>query len=162
MGSVGLNQVCESESVRLRPAVAADARLLFEWVNRPDSVAGKLETVEPISWERHQAWFVKRLAADGCVIWIAEREDTPVGQVRAERRDDGRLHIDIYVTAPARRGGVGAAMLNGLTNACAARWPGTPLVARVRSGNAPSRRLFEKTGFRLIESAADHCVYVKA
>lgn len=161
MGSIGLSQIRESAAVRLRPAVAADAKLLFEWVNRPDSLAGKLETAEPISWKRHQAWFAKRLAADGCAIWIAERDGNPVGQARAERRD-GRLHVDIYVTVPARRGGAGSAMLNGLTNACAARWPGTPLVARVRSGNAPSRRLFEQSGFRLIESAADHCVYIKA
>lgn len=147
--------------IQLRPAAAGDARLLFDWVNQADSLAGKLATAAPISWPDHSAWFEKRLAAPDCGIWIAERDGDPVGQVRAERDSGGSLHVDIYVSSEARREGVGAAMLGALTAESAARWPGTSLIARIRNDNAPSRRFFEANGYCLSSASTDHAVLVR-
>lgn len=150
-----------SEELHIRPVERKDSKLLFEWVNSPDSLAGKLMTSGPIAWSSHAVWFEARLGSPDCTIWVAERGGAPAGQVRAERRPDGRLHVDIYVAPEARRSGIGAAMLERLADESARRWPDEPLVARVLSGNAASRRLFEGGGYTLVENGAEHAVFVR-
>lgn len=147
--------------IQLRPVVAGDERLLFDWVNQADSLAGKLATAAPISWPDHNVWFEKRLAAPNCEIWIAERVGGPVGQVRVERDPNGGLHVDIYVASEARRQGVGAEMLGALAAKSAVRWPGEPLIARIRNDNAPSRHFFEANGYCLADASTEHSVFVR-
>jgi len=147
--------------VSLRPAEADDARLLFDWLNQPESLAGKLDTVAPVAWDTHRAWFEARLSSCDCGIWIAEKNGQAIGQVRAERRDDGRLHVDIYVAAEARRRGAGAEILDQLAATCATRWPGEPLIARVLIGNTASLALFEGGGYRVQHEARDNVEMVK-
>jgi RimJ/RimL family protein N-acetyltransferase len=146
--------------VKLRPASDEDARLLFEWVNRAESLELKLETGAAIPWETHAAWFAARLADPGTGLWIAEHDGAPQGQVRAQLRERG-LEIDIYVTPEARRQGRGREMLAFAAEACAARWPGTPLVARIKTENLASQRLFAAAGYALAERQDDHLVYLK-
>lgn len=146
----------------LRSATAEDARLLFDWVNQPDCLAAKIETSGAIEWAEHLAWFENRLSSNECGIWIAIFADTPIGQVRAELGADSRLHVDIYIAALARKAGHGAAMLAALATESSVRWPGVPLVARVRHGNASSRKLFEKAGYLLTDTAEDYRTYVRA
>ena len=68
--------------VHLRSAEPGDARLLFEWLNHADSLAGSLLTKDPVPWETHKTWFEERLSAANCGIWIAELAAAPIGQVR--------------------------------------------------------------------------------
>lgn len=150
----------EDAPLVLRSASADDARQLYAWLNEPDSLAGKLETAGPVAWDAHVAWLSARLDVADCGIWIAERDGRALGQVRAERKADSRLHVDIYVASHSRGAGVGLAMLTALAGECASRWPGEALVARVRSDNGPSRRLFERAGYALRAQAPDYAEYV--
>jgi len=149
-------------AVHLRPATVDDARLLFDWVNQPDCIGAKIETSGPIEWAEHLAWFESRLSSNACGIWIAILADAPIGQVRAELGGDGQIHVDIYVATPAREAGHGAAILAALANESSVRWPGVSRVARVRNGNASSRKLFEKAGYRLTTANDDFRTYVGA
>jgi spore coat polysaccharide biosynthesis protein SpsF len=146
-------------AVSLRPARAADAKLLHEWVNRPESLAAKLKTTQAIPWERHLQWFESRLASPSCGIWIAESGGRPVGQVRAERDGESRFAVDIFVIPEARGTGVALAMLEALAAACAQRWPGAPLVARIKPDNWASRRLFAKAGYGGMTVNPDHLIF---
>jgi RimJ/RimL family protein N-acetyltransferase len=148
--------------LHLRPATGEDARLLFNWVNQPDCLAASLKTLRPIEWAEHLGWFEKRVSSSACGIWIATCDGAPVGQVRAELGADDQLHVAIYIGAPARGAGHGAAMLASLATESAARWPGVSLVARVRNGNASSRKLFEKAGYQLTDANVDYRTYVRA
>jgi RimJ/RimL family protein N-acetyltransferase len=150
----------EGLALRLRAVHEGDARLLFAWVNRPDSLAAKLETDAAIPWETHQSWLAARLADPGSALWIAEQDGRPVGQVRVERREIG-LEVDIFVTAEARGRGLARCMLARAARACADRWPGLPLVARVKTGNLASERLFLAAGYALARQRDDHRVYVR-
>ena len=149
-------------AIVLRRAGAADSELLFDWVNRPESLAAKLETREPITRETHERWFAARLDSPVTRIWIAERAGAPVGQVRAERDREGRVHVDVFVVPEARGAGLAFAMVDELVREVAATWPGATLVARVRVDNAASRRLFAKAGFEVTETHADHVVLERA
>jgi RimJ/RimL family protein N-acetyltransferase len=141
-------------AIALRPATAADARLLFDWVNTPDALAQKERTRGPIAWPEHAAWLDRLLADGGSALFIVEHADRPIGQVRLER--DGAAHrVDIYVVPSARRRG--AARL-ALTRALQHPGVGTA-VARVKTGNAASRRLFESTGFAEVGRDGDVVIY---
>jgi L-amino acid N-acyltransferase YncA len=138
----------------LRPATAADVDLLFDWVNRPDSLAAKLQTDAPVARDTHDDWFARRLADTDTAIWIAEQEGRPVGQVRLQLRTNA-LEVDIYVIPAARRAGTARKMLCAAAKASRQRWPDIPLRALVRHENAASLRLFQSAGFRKSGAVAD-------
>ena len=152
------DRVPELPMVRLRPAGPADAALLFDWVNRPEKRATALNTTEPVPRATHDAWFAAKLASPDAGIWIAVDESgVPLGQARLERRE-GALEVDIYVEQATRGRGSGLAMLDALRREAARRWPGVPLLARVKPDNWPSRRLFVKAGYGRIVMARNHMI----
>jgi len=144
----------------LRPAEAEDASLLFDWVNRPDSLAGKRQTAAPISWETHQGWLTRLLANNAARLWIIESGGRPVGQVRLAPGAAGRRMVDIFILSEARRSGLAhAALLHALAEA-GRLWPAQPVYAEVLAGNLPSHGLFRRLGFALKQAAAGHSLYV--
>lgn len=149
-----------STAVRLRAAGPEDSDLLFEWVNLPDSLEGKLKTTAPIQRSDHDAWFADRLARGRTAIWIAEVEGEPAGQVRLDLRD-GALEVDIYVIASRRRQGLGMVMLEQARTEAVKRWPGMPLKALVKPDNQGSQRLFANAGYTGPTDAAGHFVFLR-
>ena len=145
--------------IRLRPAEPADCRRLFDWVNRPESLAGKLATDEKIAWETHEAWFARRLADGFAKIWIVlDETGAAVGQLRLERKGEA-FEVDVFIV-PGRRGaGVARAALAEALREAAALWPQAPVVARVLPSNRASQALFAACGFRRGPDQADHLVY---
>lgn len=157
--------------IALRLAEAADCRLLFEWVNRPDSLAGKLMTGGPIAWASHKTWFEKRIGSGAATrIWIVEAAGEAVGQVRLEALDGDApgapaeaaipcFDVDIYLT-PAARGRGAARRALTLAGEAMARERGCAVLrALIRCDNAASIALFEGAGFARIEARADTYVY---
>ena len=147
--------------IALRPAREEDARLLHGWANDPDGLKNRLRTSEAIPWDTHLAWLRRLLAAPDAILYIAERDGRPLGQVRAERKGDG-VEISLHVDPSARRAGVGLAMLDAIAEHCAARWPDLPLIARIKPDNTPSRRLFARAGYGHVVVARDHLAYRRA
>jgi len=150
-----------SSAARLRPAREGDGRTLFAWVNNPDSLAAKLRTRTAIAWEDHRRWLAARLADPDTGLWIAEVGGEPAGQVRLQAGAGG-MEVDVYV-APSHRGrGLGLTLLGHAADEARRRWPGRPLLARVKPDNRASRRLFERAGYELSATAPDHLVYAYA
>lgn len=148
--------------IRLRPATADDAKLLYDWVNSPSGRAGKLRTDGAISWTDHCRWLEQRLQDRGTRIWIAHDGDAAVGQVRFQRMeadDRDTFDVDIFVTEEARGGGRGKAMLVDAANELARCTPGVRLRACVLNGNKASQELFQSLGYRLVAKEVDHLVY---
>ena len=132
----------------LRPVGDGDCRLLFEWLNRPDSLANKLRTAEPVAAGDHAAWFASRRRDPGCLMWIIEVEERPVGQVRLQPAN-GAHEVDIYVEPDVRRSGVALSALGQAANLYRQRFPDGRLAARVLTRNQASRRLFAAAGYVL-------------
>ncbi len=140
-------------TVRLREAGAADGALLFEWVNRPDSLANKERTEGPIPRADHECWFAKRLSDPATRMWIVEADSQPVGQVRLQY-DAGVAEVDIYIAAERRGQGHARAALRDAIRDFRRSEPDTPVVARVLADNAASRALFESLGFAVASAGA--------
>jgi RimJ/RimL family protein N-acetyltransferase len=140
-------------AVEVRLATAADAALLLSWANDADTRAASFHTT-PIAPEEHAAWLARSLALPTRRLFIGMVGEEPVGQVRLDAGDGGEAEVGISI-APERRGhGLGAGLLAaGIeagrrdTELAVERF-----VARVRTGNEASIRLFEGAGFVLRET----------
>ncbi len=144
--------------MKIRPAAIADRELLYNWVNRPDSLNSKLRTGGPIDSATHRAWFHARLSDPDTRISVVMDNNEPIGQVRLQRVGCG-CEVDIYIVACARGHGVGRRAFQAHVEATAAWRSGAPLIARVRSDNLASHRLFSALGFHIHEQFDDHVVY---
>ena len=134
-------------AITLCPATMADARLLFDWVNARDSLAGKEHTDGPISWEEHKRWLSERMKDDGTMIRIVEHDGAPAGQVRLQRRG-GLFDVDVYIVPMERRRGLAGAAIAAAVEELERIAPDASVRARVRIDNGQSRRLFERLGFK--------------
>jgi RimJ/RimL family protein N-acetyltransferase len=141
---------------RLRPAVADDARLLWEWANDPQVRASAFNS-EPIGWDGHLAWFTRKLRDEGCMILLALSEaDAPVGQIRFDRAADGSVEIDVSV-APEQRGqGLGSELIRVGVREYLDRTGATHVDAWIKASNFASRRAFESAGFSLLATDDAH------
>ncbi len=139
--------------LRLRPVRIEDARMMLDWVNSADSLAGKALTTAPIAWVDHCVWLERRLADADSQMRIVEWDGEPVGQVRLQY-DPALGHVvDIYVI-PTRRGrGVALEALREAVAELRRSRPDAVVVAVVKLDNAASARLFQAADFR---RTADH------
>ena len=103
----------------------------------------------PIAWGEHVAWFTAALAAGEPVIYIAERADEAVGQVRFNRRGHGLAEVDLSVADRVRAGGIGTIVLQLGCDMDRQGFDGA-MRARIRADNTASIRVFEKAGFTMI------------
>jgi UDP-2,4-diacetamido-2,4,6-trideoxy-beta-L-altropyranose hydrolase len=147
----------EPAEIILREATMEDARQLFDWTNSADSLAASLETSTPIPWEEHLAWLSERLEDPGSIIWIAQLEDIPVGNVRLVNKTQG-LEVAIYVALGQRKSGHALTMLKKARTEAPAQGLNGPLIARILSDNHASIRLFERAGYQHLETHDDHLV----
>jgi RimJ/RimL family protein N-acetyltransferase len=147
--------VSETEpAVQMRPATLQDAALLFEWVNSPSSLAGKIRTAGPVPWDSHIRWLTDRVEHGVARIWIAMVGEVIVGQLRLEPRDEN-VEIDIFVLPEHRRRGVARQMVSWGGRQSRLLWPECAMMARVRSDNIGSRRLFAAAGFEQVASGGE-------
>jgi len=151
--------------IKLRPVTEADADLLYEWVNRPDSLAGKLATKSKVSKTEHLKWLATRLNDTGTSMWISEVGSEPVGQVRLQRPDEGNQNlfdVDIYVRAEKRGLGYAGEMLREAADRVLRKAPDAKLRAKVRNKNHASMKLFESLNYRKTEEAETYVVLMCA
>ncbi|RSK43528.1 UDP-2,4-diacetamido-2,4,6-trideoxy-beta-L-altropyranose hydrolase [Hymenobacter perfusus] len=137
-----------SYALTARRATAADSKQYLLWANDP-AVRSNAIRQETIAWEQHQRWFSRRLDDAETYLYYFEQQGQPVGQVRLEFTGSEAL-IDYSVAATARGQGLGLAVLLRAILELRRERPGPwTLVAQVKAGNLPSRRVFERVGFAL-------------
>lgn len=136
------------EGVRVRTATSADARLLWRWANDPETRLASFHT-ELIDYPDHLVWLRDRLADLSCLLLIGWNGAGPLGQVRFDK-GDAEAEVSISV-ASEHRTTVGSLLLESALRQFRMRSPRLNLVAKVKSDNGPSRRLFERAGFRLTD-----------
>lgn len=120
--------------MRFREVTIADAQLLYDWRNDPDTRAMSRDTSE-IAYDDHVAWLERRLSRGDHGLFIAEQDGVPVGTIRLD-------HDEIsYTVAPShRRKGIGETML------IVARETFGQKVAEVKRDNVASIKLAERAG----------------
>jgi len=129
--------------VSLRPATAADAKLIFDWQSHP-ATRRFARNPEVPTWTEHKRWMSEKLAGRSGLMEIILHERQPAGVLRLDHREDASYEVSIFVDPAAHGRGVGAAALQ------AARWlmPNVTLRAEVIAGNDASHALFRAGGYR--------------
>jgi RimJ/RimL family protein N-acetyltransferase len=130
-----------------RTATLADCRLYWHWANDPE-VRSNAFNSEPITWEKHQEWFVARLNDSRCLLLIFESKYGPVGLVRLDG-DENRKTISYSVSRQYRGKGIGKKIMSeviGASPSFARRF-----LAEVKKENIASANIFKKLGFQSAE-----------
>jgi len=132
-------------TLRLRPAGMGDAARLLAWRNDPVTRAMSVDTAE-VDFDTHLAWLDRSLARTDRLLFVGEatRTDEAVGTLRFDQVEPGVWEVSITV-APELRGLGWSRKLLGEGVAHMADMKA--LIARVRTDNERSLRLFEDAGF---------------
>ena len=144
-------------NIFLRSVISQDAPMLLRWRNDPETRRNSINTGE-VTPEEHALWMNRVLVEDVYKAYVASADDIPVGVVRLEFDFKEKTCDLSFTVAPERRGrGYGSAMvahaLHGLGDVC--------VTAEVKMFNQASRRIFDKLGFRVIDSAGELLLYAK-
>lgn len=126
----------------LREATIEDMMLLFCWVNDP-VVRRSAFCADEIALAAHRKWFEHALADANTKIYILQRGELPVGQVRIEMQSS-EWNIDYSVSAAWRGNGYGRQLLMLLEAEISY---GACLLGEVKSENISSQKVFEGLGY---------------
>lgn len=141
----------------LRGALEKDADMLFAWRNDPETRRNSISQDE-IQFSDHVRWLGNQLRSSDSRLEIALLDGVPIGTVRFDW-DESREGADIsFTVAPEYRGrGYGFQIVaHALRNVRNAR-----ITGEVKISNAASRKIFEKLGFRIIDSQGEMLMYAK-
>ena len=128
--------------VRIRPAHALDADLLFEWRQADEN--NDWWKGDPVEWEKHLDWLIPRLTSPVVSLWVGEVDRVPVGQARCDSNGELAFSID----QDFRGRGYGTELVKKAT--AAARSEGWGRVkACVDLSNEASVRTLTSAGYRL-------------
>ncbi len=134
------------QAVYLRPMVAEDRKLVFNWQCEP-SVRQFARNPEPPSWEDHCNWFSQTLSNPQIISEIILVDNQPCGNVRLSPTNamSNAMEVSIYLLDRVRGDGVGLAALNLLSSLV----PRLKLIAYVSPDNTASKALFQRAGYLL-------------
>lgn len=143
---LGATRVAEVLEGHLRPLSTNDAKLLFDWRNRPHIRAMSLSQA-PLDWPAHCDW-VQRAAGQKDGLWLIYAEGgRDLGHVNA-RRNGRDWTWGFYIGEDAAPKGAGRRMLAAFLRLLLEREDFGTLSAVVRRGNAASEALHRGFGFR--------------
>lgn len=131
----------------LRPAVAEDCALVYQWANDPETRAVSFCRA-PIAWEEHCQWFAERLVDPNHVFLIAvDGEGQPLGQVRFAVVDQEAV-ISVGLAQNCRGAGVGPRLIRQASSQVKAAQGLTRILAHIRPENRNSLEAFIRAGFQ--------------
>ena len=132
--------------MKLRTAIITDTKLLFDWANE-SSVRNNAINTNQIDWDDHVVWFEKKLENKNSFIFIAEINDTPIGQIRFDL-ENNKFIIDYSVAKEERGKGYGFQIVKKGIDYIRMHVSYLPkFISLVRPENTASRKIFEKLGF---------------
>lgn len=145
--------------VDIRAATAEDAECFWYWANEPGVRTAAFDS-NPIPWSTHQEWYRRKLAEENALLFVAEIEGLPVGQVRFDFGEKScEWEIDVSVAPESRGLGIGTEMLIKAVAAFRTARACATATAWVKKDNTASRKTFEKVGFAEIAARADAIKY---
>ena len=130
--------------MRFRKENKNDCKLIFDWANQKEVRLNSIDN-RPIKWDHHKKWFQEKLNSKESQIFILE-EKKPIGQIRIDLCE-GFYYIDYFVELSHRGKGYGKKMIDLLKEKNK-----YPLKALVNESNIISSRVFNSSGFKIIES----------
>lgn len=138
-------------SIKLRPVREDQCYLLFKWAN-DETVRRNSFNSHEIDYEEHKKWFESKIKSPNTFIYIGYNDEgTPVGQIRVDV-EEGIGVIDYSIDKRYRGQGYGTQLLKEIV--LKFRNEGRrvqKLLGKVKMENVPSRRAFQKAGYKCIK-----------
>ncbi len=138
--------------LRLRPVIANDEWLLFNWVNDPSARSFSINR-DNVTLEEHRNWFASGLHDSKRFHWIAvDKLDCPFGQIRFDiMAEPNTVRVSISLDGSVRGKGLSKILLNlGISAIRDQLGDNTQVIAQIFSSNHASIACFLGVGFRLI------------
>jgi RimJ/RimL family protein N-acetyltransferase len=133
----------------LRLAGIKDCKLIWRWANDPE-VRKNAYNSDPIPWQDHKEWFECKVNSSSSVIYIAEIESKPVGQIRFEI-EQSVAAVDVSVSKRMRGEGYGTMIISQGTKKVLEDLKVERIDAFVKTDNVASRKAFERAGYTVEE-----------
>lgn len=148
-----------TSDITIRKAQKADSDVLLEWRNAL-SVRQHCFNSALVSHADHEQWFSQKLLDENCLLFIAvDRHDTPLGQIRFDRKKN-LAFIGISVSPSIAGLGIGTKIVRQACERLKSLWTDVTPVAEVKKSNWASERMFQKAGFSLSdETEKEHKTY---
>ena len=132
----------------IRLAKKTDIWLLYNWVNKIDSIKNKLLTNRKISKIDHKIWYEISLKNKNRYIWIIENKNMAIGQLRFDINEDDKLcFIDIYIDKEHRKNNFGQNAINQAIDFIILKYTLDYIIALVLKTNIKSLNFFYSLGF---------------
>lgn len=128
-----------------RQANWQDASLLFHWANDPETRKVSIHS-RRISWKEHQKWLSRVLKDKNVHLYIALRENIPVGTYRLDQQKDFAA-VNLSVAPNWRHQGIGKKLIGLIIRTGFSDLNLTDIYALVKTDNHASLALFQRAGF---------------
>jgi len=148
-GAARVVRVLRNQELRIRRAIEADCKPLWELANDP-TVRAVAFSAAPILWEDHIAWFKAKMQTPTCYLLIAEIQGAFAGQVRVEQRQNGEGEINVSVARQFRGQGLGSHLIDLAVRELLDSTTMARLHAYILPQNIASRSAFENAGFQSV------------
>ena len=131
------------KKLKLRRAVEADCKVIWEWSNEPDVRANSFST-ENILWESHEEWFLSKINDPNSLFFIASNGDGKlIGQIRYDVIGSDAV-VSVSIDKEHRWGP--EVIFVGCKTICK-QLPIKTIHAYIKGSNKASLSIFIKAGF---------------
>lgn len=132
----------------LRKATFQDIDLIYEWANDGLVRANSFKS-EQIPYSDHVEWYNRMMTDDTVLQYIMMEDDIPVGQIRLVIEGDS-AEVNYSIASKFRGKGYGHVILQLAQDLLRDNNPNIRImIAKVKSDNVPSKKLFEEEGYDL-------------
>ena len=146
-----------------RDASVEDSTLVLDLRNQPASRKASKNPVE-ITKAEHESWYRNRLEyIHNQPFWIFRDSKKEIGYVRLENSSDfeNSFEISIAISVDVINQGIGGKILNQSLNMLSINFASKRIIARIKSKNDKSVKVFERAGFNFLKSFNDFRIYEK-
>lgn len=144
----GFKSLQKEYSINIRQATLNDIDIYYQWANDKDVRNNAIKT-EPIKYENHIKWFNNKITDESAFLYIFEKENAPVGQVRFDN-EKGFLSIGYSIDKKYRGQGLGSLIIKkGIEKLISELSSSNSYIlnAFVKEDNVASAKVFEKLNF---------------
>ena len=129
-----------------RKAALKDMRLYYNWANDPKARENSLNN-KYISWNLHKNWFKKKMRSNKTVLYVFEKKDVAVGQVRFDKKNK-IVKLSFFVCKSFRGRGLGKKMVTMAIKKYKLNKKIT-FIGKVKLKNFSSIKIFKSLGFTI-------------
>jgi len=137
--------------IKLRKLSIKDSDMIYQWRN-DDLIVSLSSNQKKVNKKEHQSWIKASLENPKRIIYIIEKDNEPMGQIRFDKdiKQEKLCYISIYLISGFKSRGYGKKALALAFDEIFNFWHDTTIQAKVRQENNTSKKFFLNLGFKKI------------